>query len=70
VAESVLGPEHSLHSKADAVLTLLLNEDLLSSEDFTAAAADKAAAAPKGEEPQVVLISVSNESCGVNSTRG
>jgi hypothetical protein len=46
VAESVLGPEHSLHSKAAAVLTLLLQEDLLSPEDFgAAAAADKAAAA-------------------------
>jgi hypothetical protein len=60
VAESVLGPEHSLHSKAASVLTLLLQEDLISPQDFgaaaadkaaAAAAADKAAAAPKGKGP-------------------
>lgn len=52
VAESVLGPEHNLHSKAGSVLALLLQEDLLTPEDFGAAAdraaAGKAAKAPKG----------------------
>lgn len=50
VAEAVLGPEHSLHSKAASVLVLLLQEDLLTPQEFgTAAAGGKAAAkAPKG----------------------
>jgi len=49
VAESVLGPEHGLHSKAPGVLALLLQEDLLTPQDF-GAAADKAAAAATADQ--------------------
>ena len=38
IAEAVLGPEHGLHSRTGAVLSLLLDEQLLSVADFGAAA--------------------------------
>jgi hypothetical protein len=77
VAEAVLGPEHSLHSKAASVLALLLQEDLLTPQEFgggaAATAADKAAAggkaaaakAPKGELCVVVSLCRVNELCAV-----
>jgi U3 small nucleolar RNA-associated protein 20 len=43
-AEAVVGVEHGLHSKAPVLLQMLLQEDLLTPEDF-GSAADAAAAA-------------------------
>jgi hypothetical protein len=45
VAEALLGPEHGLHSRAGAVLGLLLQDDILAAADFGAAAGKAAAAA-------------------------
>ncbi|KAG2487780.1 hypothetical protein HYH03_013624 [Edaphochlamys debaryana] len=51
LAEAVLGVKHGLHSRAPAVLGLLLREDLIAPEELTPAAAAAAAAAAARQQP-------------------